>query len=791
MLGFMRRHQKYFFVVITFVIVISFSFFGTYSTLPGNSIHEQTAFTTLGGNAVPRQDLEEMALFIGTDSEDKKLFGGVWGPNFLNDGLIKKDFLETGLAEILIESYKQDLKGDFQIRFQKEGRFKPYVHPQVQFVSSQSAWKYFSPDLPGHLAALQKSADPLSDEAIQARIQLFLAERRFPSPYLKQVLRYQESQVNWIEKDASLDYQDLSLFGYHTMDDWFGGRFVRLISEFIFNAAEIAEEKGYKVSKEEALADLMRNAEISFKENRSSPQNTVANSTEYFDQQLMRMRLDKTKAARIWQKVMLFRRLFDDEASSVFVDPVVYTSFNQLAGAGVSADIYRLPEELRFSDFKMMQRFETYLDLVSKRSKEEKNSLLAPKEFLKVAEVAKKAPELVQKSYYLEVGSVNKKDLQARVSLKETLAWELDEKNWSKLKTQFPELGVQKVSTSNERLDAIEKLDGITRSRLDQFAREQIIAAHPEYLDSALENAQTRAIHVNLSLRGANSTFDGLIQGKDLMALLDKAPLNEDVPELKKLSFDQEHYYRVKVLEKSPELEILTFAEANKGNVLDSLVDQALEIFYVQIRTEDPSTYQNADKSWKSYDQVKDKVALAYYKSTLDKIKDRLNLRSDKDKYQNLEGERLAAYRFVAWGDDLIKKFKKMPENVETMTRNPDEPVTFENQFLFTKSPEKISKKSSRKLPGSEMILGLSANNWSETIVFPNGDLYFAFIADAIREDGTDEVLQNQVMRARFLLGSDVKRTYLRSMIPLLKEKQAISFDYMYSGEPSLEPQEA
>lgn len=791
MLGFMRKHQKYFFVIITIVIVISFSFFGTYSTIAGNSIHEQVAFRTVNGEPVSRQELEEMAMFIGTDSEDKKLFGGMWGPNFLNDGLIKKDFLETGLAEILIESYKQDLKGDWQIRLQKEARYKPYVHPQADFVKSANAWNYFSPELPGYLAALQKATNPLSDDAINARIQLFLAERKFPSPYLKQVLRFQESQVNWIEKDPSLDYQDLSLFGYHTVDDWFGSRFVRLISEFIFNAAEIAEKRGYKVSKDEALADLMKNSEQSFKENKANPQNTVANSTEYFDQQLMRMRLDKTKASKIWQKVMLFRRLFSDGASAVFVDPVSYTAFNQFSNTGVSSDIYRLPEELRFSDFKTMQKFETYLDLVSKRTKEEKNSLLAPKEFLTVAEIAKKAPELVQKHYQLEVASVNKKDLQAKVSLKETIAWELDEKNWAKIKTQFPELGLQKAVSSNERLDAIEKLDGMTRSRLDHFAREQIIAAHPEYIDSALENAPARIVHANLSLRGANSTFDGLVQGNDLITLLDKAPLNEEVKELKNLSFDKEHYYNVKVLEKSPKLEILTFAEANKGNVLDPLVDQALEIAYVQLRGEDPAAYQNEDKSWKSYDQVKDKVAEAYYKNTLDKIKQSLTGRSDKDKYQKLEGGRLAAYRFAAWGEDLLKKFKKSPETRDKMTRSSDTPVTFSNQFNWTKSEQKISKKSSAGLPGSEKILGLSANDWSDTILFPNGDLYFAFVTGGINGEGSDEVLQNQVKRARFLLGNDVQITYLRSIIPLLKEKQAISFDYIHSGETAVEPEEA
>ncbi len=52
------------------------------------------------------------------------------------------------------------------------------------------------------------------------------------------------------------------------------------------------------------------------------------------------------------------------------------------------------------------------------------------------------------------------------------------------------------------------------------------------------------------------------------------------------------------MLERSPELEIITFAEANRSTLLDDLVDRALEIHYVQIRTQNPALYQNADKSW-------------------------------------------------------------------------------------------------------------------------------------------------------------------------------------------------
>ena len=45
-----------------------------------------------------------------------------------------------------------------------------------------------------------------------------------------------------------------------------GPKFTRLVAEFILNSAIVAEEKGYRVSKEEAWADLVQNASVSFQD---------------------------------------------------------------------------------------------------------------------------------------------------------------------------------------------------------------------------------------------------------------------------------------------------------------------------------------------------------------------------------------------------------------------------------------------------------------------------------------------------------------------------------------------
>lgn len=97
MLHHFRKYQRWIYIVITVVIIISFSFFGTYSTIATPSAPDPVAFVAVDGAKVHRSELEEMALFLGTDSQDKWMLGGVWGPNFLNDGAIH-DLLITGLA---------------------------------------------------------------------------------------------------------------------------------------------------------------------------------------------------------------------------------------------------------------------------------------------------------------------------------------------------------------------------------------------------------------------------------------------------------------------------------------------------------------------------------------------------------------------------------------------------------------------------------------------------------------------------------------------------------------------
>ena len=74
-------------------------------------------------------------------------------------------------------------------------------------------------------------------------------------------------------------------------------------------------------------------------------------------------------------------------------------------------------------------------------------------------------------------------------------------------------------------------------------------------------------------------------------------------------------------------------------------------------------------------------------------------------------------------------------------------------------------------------------------ILSSNGDTYFAYINGKSTDHQTDTAIKEQLARARFLLGNDAKRAFLGSIVPLIKEKNAISFKYLHVGETAMEPE--
>ncbi|MGZ3732195.1 MAG: SurA N-terminal domain-containing protein [Parachlamydiaceae bacterium] len=791
MLEFFRKYQKYFFIFITTIIVISFSFFGTYNSLPPDDSRELPAFRAVDGSYISRADLQDMVNFLSTDADDKLLFGGVWGPNFLNDGVIKKDLLQTGIAEILAAQFAADIAPDLDTRLANEKRFSLYAHPDAKFVSTEAVWGYYAPSMTTQFQTLQKASSPLDPTAFTARVNLYLGEKNF-SPYtLKRVLHHQQSQYSWLTPDPNLERSDLSLFGYHTTEDWFGPRFMRIAAEFIINSAKIAQQRGYTVSKAEVLADLSQNANVSFKQNLNNPYLGVTSSTEYFNEQLRRMGIDQNRAIKIWQNVLLSRRLFQDAGHSVFTSPDLFAQFTHYAKESVQGDLYQLPKELKLADYQALQKFELYLNAIASRTEQEKTALTLPTKTLSVEEVAKHYPELVQKRYLLEVSQVNKNALLSKVGIKETYNWELEDANWTLLTKEFPDLGIKAGNSRSERYAALESINPKTRAKIDAFARSKILDAHPEWVQTALKAAVPVQSVVGIPLKGPiGSPFNDVKDPSTLSALLQQASENQQsaIEKLSLFTSDNQHYYAIRVIKHLPNDEILTFAEASRQGVLDRLLNQALQKHYLSIRESQPSKFRKGDNSWKELGDVKEEVANHYFANTLKAIQAQSNETSI------LTGNLAAPKRLLAHVNRIKNNLSTNPEQAKSEIKEAEQTTNAKlvavpaltDQWKLEKQSFQIDRSSQHPLVKSGEALNLPLNAWSEVIQTPNGAIAF-YQKLEVKDENATEIHKEKSRQARQLLSGEIQRLLATSLVTDFKNKDAISLSFMNNESEMIE----
>lgn len=563
MLHFFRKHQKYFFFFTTIIIVCSFAFFGTYQAFaPGlnGGGHDEVAFHSVDGKGIKRSYLDHMTRFLAREEwmQTAKIFDA----NYLNDGVVSKDFLGDGLVKSLLASFGEEWRGDLEARLLKEKNYKPYQHPYFPSLSAMAVWSLFAPEIPKKLATLQAAEDPIG--SFDSRADLFLAERSFPPVFLTQVLRYQErEQLRGQAGDPRLMKDVVTLFGYHDLSDWFGENFVQSVAKVVINSAAIARQKGYAVSREELLTDLLYKSQKTYEAISANVSLPASNGQEFFQLYLRYKGLDEASALRVWEDISLFRRMMQDVGSAALVDALPLEQFYQFANEHATVELYQMASEYRFKTDEEAKVFAAYLEAVAP------NLAVStiPETLAPIETVERRAPQLVGKRYRIYVGSVDKEALRAKVSTKETWEWELA--NWDRLKKAFPELGL-KEGTPFEILDRLEN-----RKKIDAYAAAQIVEAHPEWIEESVKEASMRETELFLSSAGEKEPLPGISDRPAFQKLLD----TED--EAIGYTQDNKHYYRILVYERPENKEILSFKEA-KGLLKPSSTSPASFAAYLE-----------------------------------------------------------------------------------------------------------------------------------------------------------------------------------------------------------------
>lgn len=769
MLGFFRKYQRYFYVVITVVIIISFTFFGTYGAMGERVYSDETVLTAVDGSGVTRSQVERLALFLGTDATDMEQYA-TWGPNFFNDGVLDKDFIRNGLASILLNAYGESVGPDLQSRLARERRYTPYEHPSFKALSASEVWRKYTPRKMELLETLQRSTNPLEPEAIQTRLDLYLSERDFSGRDLKQAISYAERMnQSWVRPDPNLPYSELSLFGYHTVEDWFGPKFVRLASAFIINAAKEAEAKGYTVPDQEVLADLIKNAQISYSKVGSSGRLGVANANEYFKEQLRRLHMDQNQAIDTWRQVMLFRRLYDDIGNAVVTDTLSARQFLDYAKQSVSGDEYALPEEFQLGSFRDLQLFEAYLSAVSDH---DENSVDLPKSYKPLTKIP---TELIETRYQVEVTKVDEDELATRVGIREMWNWQQADSNWQALVEAFPELGTASAESTEQREKALDQLDTITRSRVDQFTRKQIVATHPEWVEQALASASPMHKILSIRAKGGSSPLAGVDDRGAFQAFLEATPDGET----RTYSPNGQSHYAIRVIARDAEPHPLTFDQAKKEGVLYAMVDQELEWHYKQIREANPQAYRLPDGEWKELQYVRDEVAKSYYSELLAALKrEGVKRLSKEQRPKEWTSDHLAAVRFVPHVDEARKQLQEHGDEASWLV----EPALAEEGFVPPQSLSdqwKLSKKPFKE-DRSEGATALTSKSgtWSPLNAAPNGALSFRNVAKN-GSHAPESILIEKVMGTQKLLSYAAQQRYTRAFVEKLNEHKAMSLDYL------------
>ena len=736
MLNFLRKHQKYFFVVITATIVVSFCFFGTYSAMgQQDSPVDKEIGKGVCGKPMMQLEIASLSRLISSSALDRNSWEKEGMPNFLNDGVVEKDFLSNGLGVMLAKGYFDQLKEDLDQRIKKIHHFRPYVHPRSSLISVEGAWARFSPDLLQRFKMLKSKSDQSTAETFALMSQLYIDQAMVPPDVLKQILMMQQNQLA-VAPDPLLANSDLALFGFKSMEDWFGPRFVSLVSQFILNAAQIAEERGYKVKTEEVRAELFQNIIQGYQQISKETHLSSEDVNHYFQMKTRSLGLDEAGLIHIWKKVMLFRRLFEDASSSVLLDTLAYQQFDKYAKENARISLYQLPKSLHFADFRSMMKFQIYLEAVAQDPSSLRKSLHLPRHLASLEQVEKRAPELVEKKFEIEWSTASREDLSKTISVRQTWDWESSALNWEKLQKNFPEIARLNATTDQLRLNALKNLDEKLRVKIDQFARAKMIEEQPEQIELALHGAAMNTTSVAIKMKGGQlPLFDRLELSDELVALIQNASLKSETPNaaaqrLSYYSADGNHFFSIRVLNKDAIKKVAAFADASKDGSLDGLLDKKLEEAYPEARKKDPKYFQQNNGQWKPFKEVKDQIGRHYFADLLKTIE--AEYRTYYGMLPGKEGELPLGFysnaRLFAYMSDAQQALASNPSNLHWVKPEQDAD-DLATQWLLEKKIQVVDRSMPLAFSKDE-IFTLKQDQWSKVKIGERGALAFYCILE-------------------------------------------------------------
>lgn len=759
MFDFLRKYQKFFLALTAGAMIISFAFFGTYSTITNNEkIPNRIIGTRIDKSPVYQVEFEQLKRFINSDRHDVKQGFA----NILNDGVIRYDFMNDGIGSILAKNYFDQIKESFGEKIETKKKYRGYRHPYNSAITAENLWANFAPNLLMQLKQFQSKQGGADETSFEDLASLYLEEQNFPSAVLRQYLRIQEYQGGESRKDPNLQSQDLSLFRASSVEDWFGKSYLDLCAMFIENVASYASKNGYKVTDGEAKADLYRICLETIKNqnpNHELTEDQLQNAYQYTVNGLGMREKDITS---VWKKVLLFRKYMKDSSNSVFLDTNFYQNFNAFSSEKADVTLYKINDNMKLDSLWDLFQLKYYQDAVYNKSPGLISSDASQKN---LESIESSHPELIERRFYLECSQIDIKDAYEHIGLKQMWDWQKNPDNYAKLEDSFP---ILRFSGNQTIENVLANLQGSNRAEIDTLSKKLMVLENRELLEQAFANTSSEKKVYSFSEKGVNFPFRGIKKRKEFIALLTSALENPaDAKELELFRANDKNFYRILVLEDFGKKEVMPFQDAKNAGVVNELLTKKLSSTYESIRIKDPLAYQSANGDFKPITQVRELVGKQVYSKLLKDMENTYVKTGEKLLGDSLDQPSFfyLSNCFRPYMTEVLSKVRS-DEDFDVFKASIDEESVFAradltSQWLLEKENVVVERSKAHQLIGKEVFS--KKKNFLSSVEASDNQAFFYRLNKVYKDENLD--VANLVEDARSTLTKDAKKEVMKTLL--------------------------
>lgn len=629
MMSFLRRQQRVITIAITVCCISTFVFFGSSKAFaPSRAALEVTVWQSKN-LSLSAHELQARAHFLASEMVGSPQSAHTWCA-WMNPGFVSEWILSSGLGAEMMASSPVMLK-ELEEAKAKESRWKGYKHPYLGHLNYDAVLAQFNPPLAASLKKW-KSETQLKPEV---KIELYKQAKRMPSEFFTTIIRYHESAASAQQKDPTLAERSMAVFGYETMDSWFGKEFMNSCVKLIALGAQEAQTLGYDISEDEIKRSIQsRMEEIWAKVSEKGLDISLPN----FKSQMFRsFGMSEEQFTRFWKELVLFENFYHHEGSKTLADPLAAKEMTAFISETREVDLYEVPAAFRILTLDSLAKLQLYWHYTTGLALTDP---AVPLHKRSVAEIANACPELIAKRVDLEWKQLKLDDFRLRMGPKKMIVRQTQDDIWAVISSQVTS---KQVTDSKERMTLLSNLEKNSREKVDRETLKWLLKHKPEELVSGFEEVQSQKQSLVFALASAQQPMEGISNIQLLLKEMEKGATKAPYTQ------DENNYYLFSSLDVGKD-ELLDFTKAGELSILEALLSKKLKAHYETMKSRQaPALYKEGKLLEMS--KVRSQVLMDLFQPLLVELQHQmasLTAQAPKSQIYKLnEANEVSSYRFV------------------------------------------------------------------------------------------------------------------------------------------------